>query len=216
MASIVDAYPVLGLRITAGDLELRGIDDADIAALAELASRGVHPPELMPFSHPWTDTPADQLPLSFAQYHWAIRASFSPDEWSLDLVVRWQGDVVGTQGFRTHHYLLTRTGETGSWLGREHQGHGIGTRMRQAMCAFLFDHLEAQELMSAAFVDNPASLAVSRKVGYRPNGMRRMERRPGEWQLNQALVLTPGDLVRGPEIAVEGLAPVRRLIGLED
>jgi len=64
-------------------------------------------------------------------------------------------------------------------------------------------------------VDNGASLAVSRKVGYRPNGVRRMVRRPGEWQLNQVLVLTPETLVRGPAITVEGLAPVRRLIGLD-
>ena len=95
------------------------------------------------------------------------------------------------QGFTTSDYLVTRTGETGSWLGREHQGRGIGTRMRQAMCAFLFDCLDAQVITSGAFLDNPASLAVSRKVGYRPNGQRRMVRRPGEWQVNQVLVLTP-------------------------
>ena len=215
MASIVDAFPVLGLRISAGDLVLHGIDDDTIAELIELARRGVHPPDLMPFSHPWTDTPPEQFATSFAQYHWGVRSAFSPDDWSLDLAVRWQGQIVGTQGFRTHHFLLTRTGETGSWLGRAHQGTGVGTRMRQAMCAFLFDCLEAQEVTSAAFVDNPASLAVSRKVGYVPNGMRRLERRPGEWQYSQALLLTPEALVRGPDINVEGLAPVRRLIGLE-
>lgn len=213
--TIVDVYPVLGLRITAGPLELRGISDEDVAALADIARRGVHPPEQMPFSTPWTDAPAAELPLRFARYHWGNRVSFSPDHWSLDLVVVWEGVVAGTQGFNTSDYLVTRTGETGSWLGREHQGRGIGTRMRQAMCAFLFDCLEAQEITSGAFVDNPASLAVSRKVGYRANGQRRMVRRPGEWQVNQALVLTPETFVRGPEITVEGLAPVRRLIGLE-
>ena len=213
--TIVDVYPVLGLRITAGPLEMRGISDEDVAALADLARRGVHPPEQMPFSTPWTDAPAAELPLRFARYHWGNRVSFSPDRWSLDLVVVWEGVVAGTQGFTTSDYLVTRTGETGSWLGREHQGRGIGTRMRQAMCAFLFDCLEAREITSGAFVDNPASLAVSRKVGYRANGQRRMVRRPGEWQVNQGLVLTPETFVRGPEIAVEGLAPVRRLIGLE-
>ena len=215
MPSIVDAFPVLGLRITAGDLVLHGIDDDTIAELADLAGRGVHPPERMPFSHPWTDTPPERFALSFAQYHWGVRTEFAPTRWRLDLAVRWQGELVGAQGFATHHYLLTRSGETGSWLGRGHQGRGIGTRMRQAMCAFLFDCLEAQEVTSAAFVDNPASLAVSRKVGYVPNGMRRLERRPGQWQYSQALLLTPEALVRGPEVRVEGLAPVRRLIGLE-
>jgi RimJ/RimL family protein N-acetyltransferase len=215
VTTIADIFPVLGLRITAGPLELRGISDDDIGTLADLAGKGVHPPEFMPFSTPWTDTPPLELPLRFAQYHWGTRASFSPEHWSLNLAVAWEGVVVGTQGFNTQDYLVTRTGETGSWLGREHQGRGIGTRMRQAMCAFLFDCLEAQEITSGAFVDNPASLAVSRKVGYQPNGQRRMVRRPGEWKVNQGLVLTPATFVRGPEITVEGLDPVRKLIGLE-
>jgi RimJ/RimL family protein N-acetyltransferase len=215
VTTIADIYPVLGLRIAAGPVELRGISDDDIGTLADLARRGVHPPDLMPFSTPWTDSPPPELPLRFAKYHWGTRAAFSPEQWSLNLAVAWEGEVVGTQGFTTTDYLVTRTGETGSWLGREHQGRGIGTRMRQAMCAFLFDCLEAQEITSGAFVDNPASLAVSRKVGYRPNGQRRMVRRPGEWQVNQGLVLTPATFVRGPEITVEGLGPVRRLIGLE-
>jgi RimJ/RimL family protein N-acetyltransferase len=215
VTTIADIYPVLGLRITAGPLELRGISDEDIVALANLAGRGIHPPDRMPFSTPWTDTPAPELPLRFAQYHWSTRASFARESWSLQLVAAWDGEVVGTQGFFTHDYLVTRSGETGSWLGQEHQGHGIGTAMRRAMCAFLFDCLDAQEITSGAFADNPASLAVSMKVGYQPNGLRRMVRRPDEWQVNQALILTPETFVRGPAITVEGLAPMRRLIGLE-
>ncbi len=216
VTTIADIFPVLGLRIAAGPLELRGISDDDIVALADLAGRGIHPPDLMPFSTPWTDVPAAELPLRFARFHWDTRVSFTPEHWTLQLLATWEGVVVGTQGFHTHDYLVTRSGETGSWLGREHQGRGIGTRMRQAMCSFLFDCLEAQEITSGAFVDNPASLAVSRKVGYRPNGLRRMVRRPREWQLNQALVLTPETFGRGAAITVEGLDPVRRLIGLED
>lgn len=212
---MAEVFPVLGLRIRAGELELRGISDDDILALLELARRGIHPPEQMPFSTPWTDQPPARLPLAFAQYHWGTRASFRPEAWQLNLAVAWRGAVVGTQGFTTTDYLVTRSGETGSWLGQQHQGRGIGTRMRQAMCAFLFDHLDAQEITSGAFIDNPASLEVSRKVGYRPNGIRRMMRRPGEWQANQALLLTPDTFVRGPEITVEGAGPVRRLIGLD-
>jgi RimJ/RimL family protein N-acetyltransferase len=37
--------------------------------------------------------------------------------------------------------------------------------MRQAICAFICDELEAGEITSGAFTDNPASLGVSRKVG---------------------------------------------------
>jgi hypothetical protein len=88
--------------------------------------------------------------------------------------------------------------------------------MRQAICAFAFDHLDAAELSSGAFADNPASLAVSRKVGYRDNGRQRLQRRPGELAINQGLVLTPGDLVRGEHpLEVEGLEGFRHFVGLD-
>lgn len=110
---------------------------------------------------------------------------------------------------------MTRSLETGSWLGRAHQGQGIGTRMRQAVCAFGFDHLGAVEITSGAFVDNPASLAVSRKVGYRPNGVVRLQRREGEAALNQKLTLCRADLVRGDPLEVEGAQDLRTFLDLE-
>src|SRR5688500_115597 len=77
MPTVADLRPLLGLRITAGPIELRGITDDDLAALAELAGQGVHAPEAMPFFFPWTDVPADELPRNFAQYHWRTRAEFA-------------------------------------------------------------------------------------------------------------------------------------------
>lgn len=216
MDSIRDIFPALGLRVTAGSLELRGLDDDDLVALARLAAEGIHEPERMPFLHPWTDAPAEELPLSFLHYHWRIRAEWSRTSWDLNLGVWSDGELVGVQGLRTESFPVTRTGETGSWLGRRHQGRGIGTAMRRAICALCFDHLGFAEVTSGAFVDNPASLAVSRKVGYRDNGRRRLERRPGELAINQSLVLTPEDFRRGPEpVEVEGAGPMRRLIGLD-
>ncbi len=214
MTTIAEVFPVLGLRIRAGSLELRGLTDSDLVLLGELAQRGVHPPERMPFYHPWTDAPAEQIPLGMVQYHWGERAALSPARWSLDLGVWVDGELVGTQGLGTRDFLLTRTGETGSWLGLAHQGRGIGTRMRQAMCAFAFDHLGAVQLTSGAFVDNPASIAVSHKVGYVDNGITIKKRRE-EAAEHLALRLTPETFVRGEPIEVEGLAPVRRLLGLD-
>jgi RimJ/RimL family protein N-acetyltransferase len=214
--SIADVLPALGLRITAGPLELRGITDDDLVALGELAVGGIHDPGLMPFYYPWTDVAPADLRLKFAQYHWNIRASWSPEKWELNLGVWHDGVLLGVQGVSTEHFLVTRTGETGSWLGRDHQGRGVGTAMRQAMCALLFDHLDFQEITSGAFVDNPASLAVSRKVGYRENGVRRLKRREGELARNLRLVLTPEDFVRGEHpLEVEGLKEFRRSIGLD-
>ena len=213
---IGDVFPVLDLHVTAGDLELRGIGDDDIVTLGALAAQGIHSPDRMPFSFPWTDVPAADLPLNFAQYHWRTRADFSPASWVLNLGVWFEGELVGVQGVTTSNFVVRRTGETGSWLGAAHQGRGLGTVMRQVMCVLLFDHLGFSQITSGAFADNPASLAVSRKVGYRVNGTERYERR-GELAEMTMLVLRPDDLVR-PEAVVEvaGAQRVRRLIGVED
>jgi RimJ/RimL family protein N-acetyltransferase len=128
--------------------------------------------------------------------------------------VLWEGAVAGVQSFATRDFLITRSGETGSWLGRRFQGRGIGTTMRQVVCAFAFDHLGAEEVVSGAFTDNPASWGVSRKVGYVPTGTRRMERL-GECATVQDFSLTPEALVRYEHpLTVAGLPELRRSVGL--
>ena len=214
--NIAEVFPALGLRLTAGPLELRGMTDDDLVTLGELAAGGIHEPDRMPFYHPWTLVDPSELPLKFAQYHWHGRASWSREKWELNLGVWRDGVPLGVQSVGTEDFLVTRTGETGSWLGLAYQGKGIGTAMRQMICAFLFDHLDFEEITSGAFIDNPASLAVSRKVGYRDNGVRRLKRREGELAMNLRLVLRPEDFVRGEHpLEVEGVTPLRRSIGLD-
>ena len=102
----------------------------------------------------------------------------------------------------------------GRGVGGRFQGRGIGTAMRQVLCAFAFDHLDAEYMLSGAFTDNPASLAVSRKVGYTENGWQRMARL-GKPATQQRLALTAGSLVRYEhELTIEGLPEFRRSIGL--
>ncbi len=214
---LAEIWPLFGLRLVAGPLDLRPIRDDDIATLVSVAERGIHDPAVMPFIYPWSDAPVAELGRNMAIHYWRNRAEFTPQHWGLELVVRWNDRIVGCQGFEAANYLVTRTGETGSWLGREFQGQGIGTLMRQTLCAFVFDHLDAEEITSAAFLDNPASLAVSRKVGYVANGQSREKRRDGELAFSQKLSLAPDALFRhGYDILVEGVEPVRRLIGLDE
>ncbi|MBA2560190.1 MAG: GNAT family N-acetyltransferase [Propionibacteriales bacterium] len=216
MATIEQVWPVFRLRIRSGPLELAPVRDDDIPALVELAERGIHHPTAMPFAVPWTEAADGELGGSMAMHFWRSRATFSRDAWELELVVRREGQIVGLQSFAAERYLVTRTGGTGSWLGLEHQGQGTGTLMRQTICAFLFDHLDAEEVTSAAFTDNPASMAVSRKIGYSLNGQDRRERRDGELAICRRLVLQPQDFVRsGFELQVDGLAGTRALIGLQ-
>lgn len=204
------------LRLRCGPLELRAITDLDIPALVDLARDGIHGPSQMPFLAPWTDAPPDQLPANTAAYYWNARASFSPDRWMLDLAVRVDGELVGVQGVGAKDYLVVRSAETGSWLGQRYQRRGIGTLMRRVICVLMFDHLGAEEVTSGAFTDNPASLGVSRKVGYVDNGTQRLQRRPGELAFNRRLVLTPDRFVRPEEpVEVEGIAELRRAIGLD-
>lgn len=208
-----DLWPPAGLVVRSGDLVLTPVIDDDLPGLAELTLAGIHEPGAMPFSVPWTLAPADQLPRQLAAYHWGVRAAFRPDDFHLELAVRRQGELVGTQGFGAKDYLVTRTAETGSWLGRRHQGQGIGTRMRRAVCTLLVDHLDAAELTSGAWLDNAPSLAVSRKVGYREGDVTRMVRL-GVVALHRRLVLRPDDLVRGEPVQVTGAEPLRAFLGL--
>ena len=62
-----------------------------------------------------------------------------------------EGRLVGVQGVSTRDFPVTRTGETGSWLGQQFHGRGIGTLMRQAICVLCLDHLGFEEVTSAAF-----------------------------------------------------------------
>ncbi len=194
---------------------MRGLTDDVLVELCDLAEQGIHDPDAMPFLFPWSAAPRGELARNTAAYHWRVRAGFSPQSWDLQLAAFYEGELVGAQGVSTANFLITRTGETGSWLGRAFHGRGIGTAIRRAICTLAFDHLGFEEVTSGAFLDNPASLAVSRKVGYRPNGVTRMKRREGELALNQSLVLSPGDFIRGADrVTVTGAESVRRFIGL--
>jgi RimJ/RimL family protein N-acetyltransferase len=215
MTTAATALPLLGLRITAGPVELRGVTDDLVGPLAELAIRGVHDPDYMPFFVPWSTAPAAEMPRNMAQFHWGQRAGFSVQKWAMDLAVFYDGELVGSQGFGTRDYLITRVGETGSWLGREFHGRGIGTAMRKVICAFIFDHLGADYITSSAYSDNPASLGVSRKCGYRENGVSILNRM-GKPATLQLVILEPGNLVRYEHsLTVEGVPEFRRSIGLD-
>lgn len=215
MTTAATALPLLALRITAGPVELRGITDDLLGPLADLAT-DIHDPDYMPFDFPWSLVPAPSMPRNVAQYHWGKRSSFSPATWSADLAVFFDGELAGAQGFSTRDYLVTRTGETGSWLGRRFQGRGIGTAMRQVMCAFIFDHLDARYITSTAFDDNPASLAVSRKTGYTGNGTEQRNRL-GQPATLCRILLEPAGLIRYEHpLTVSGLPEFRQSIGLDE
>ncbi|MFC8683013.1 GNAT family N-acetyltransferase [Microbacterium ureisolvens] len=163
-------WPASAVRVRAGDLELRWIDDDLLVELAELAGRGIHDAEAMPFEHPWSRGTADEVARSVLTYQWSHRGRISPAAFTLELAVIRAGVPVGVQGLTAEDWPVLRRVTTGSWLGREHQGRGTGTRMRILALHLAFEGLGAREATSGAFVDNGPSNAVSRRLGYEPDG----------------------------------------------
>jgi len=177
--SLDDLWPVSALRAVSADalgdgrsLELRYLDDELVVDLARLASRGVHSPDTMPFDVPWTRGTPVEVARSVLAYQWGARSRLSPESWALELGVLVDGMPVGIQALQTDQFLVTRTVETGSWLGLEHQGAGIGTAMRHLALHLAFDGFGARAATTSAWEDNPASNAVTRKVGYERDGAR--------------------------------------------
>ena len=163
-------FPVFDLRITTPRLELRPVREADALALIDLADRGIHDPGDMPFLVPWTEEAApDRWWHSFQHYagHWA---GLRPESWTLSFAVLADGDLVGNQVAESEDFPTSRTAETGSWIGRGYQGRGYGYEARIAILTLLMDGLGALVASTGAWHDNAASLRVTQKVGYEPNG----------------------------------------------
>jgi RimJ/RimL family protein N-acetyltransferase len=208
-------WPLYDLRITSrdatlGELALRVPEEAELPAFVELASRGVHPPEEMPFSIPWTDAPSPERERSSYQFYMSTRANWSVDAWELTLGLWVDGAPAGFQDLRAKAFPRFRTVATGSWLGQAFQGRGVGRLMRQMVLALAFDHLGAEIAETEAFLDNPASNKVSLAVGYQPNGFGRLPKRDGVGDTQRfRMTLEDWRARPRPEVAVEGLEACR-------
>ncbi|MGI5261458.1 GNAT family N-acetyltransferase [Streptomyces angustmyceticus] len=171
--TLLTHWPLAGLRLTTPRLELRWPTPDDLAALASLAADGVHDPSVQPFTVAWTDAAPELRARSVLQFHWRCWGEWQPENWELNLAVVRDGTVVGTQGISARDFSVRREVGTGSWLGRSHHRQGLGTEMRAAVLHLAFAGLGAKDAVSGAYEDNAASLEVSRKLGYREDGVER-------------------------------------------
>jgi RimJ/RimL family protein N-acetyltransferase len=218
-AALSTVMPTFGLRVHWDDLELRLPDDVELLELASLAADGVHNPEVAPFSWPWTRGADEEVKQNVLAHQWKNRGRTAADDWALSLAVFRNGEVVGEQQISAKNFQVTRSGLTGSWLGLRHHGHGIGTRMRLMALHLAFEGLDAAEMVSEAYDDNPASNAVSRRLGYTANGLR-ITAREGRSVIENSYRMTreqwdarPDDL--RSEIVLEGVPAVRQLFGID-
>ncbi|MEZ3160730.1 GNAT family protein [Microbacterium sp. BWT-B31] len=173
---LIELWPAAGVRIRAGGVEMRWIDDELAVDLALLAGNGVHEEGSMPFNSPWTRGSAREVGRSVLSFQWAARPHVSAKRLVLEFGVLIDGEPVGIQGASADDWSVLREVETGSWLGRAHQGRGIGSRMRALMLHFCFEAMHAEHVVSAAFTDNAASNAVSLRTGYELDGVQRVVR----------------------------------------
>ena len=208
-------WPLFDLEVRTPVLTLRYADDALCAELATLAAKGIHDPSWMPFAIPWTDIEPPELERQAYRFWWGCRADTSPAKWNLILAALVGDKVVGTTGLSSSEFAVTRSFESGSWLGREHQGHGLGKEMRYATLQLGFDGFGAEEATTGAFTDNPASLGVTRSLGYQPNGQLRHERR-GEVaeSLRFRMSREHWATIRRDDISLHGVEAARDLLGL--
>ncbi|OBI81544.1 acetyl-/succinyl-CoA transferase [Mycobacterium asiaticum] len=208
-------WPLFDLRITTPRLELRLPTEELIDQLIDTILDGVHPPEQMPFSIPWTRVPREYLPFNTLAYLWRELAGFSRDHWSLPLAVVVDGRAVGVQGLMAKQFPVTRQVDSGSWLGMRHQRNGYGTEMRAAALHFAFTELGAQVATSQSFTDNPASIAVSRRLGYQDDGVDRMAREGAVAEMRRfRLTREDWERHRAIEVHVDGFERCRPLFGL--
>jgi RimJ/RimL family protein N-acetyltransferase len=211
------SWPFFDLRVRTPRIELRYPDDELLFELAAVAARGVHDPARMPFNEPWTRNEPDVVQVRALQHWWGQRANLTAEDWNITFAVIENGQSIGCQAIFSKDFVVRRSFETGSWLGLEFQGRGVGTEMRAAVLHFGFDGLGAEIAETGAFLDNPESQAVTRNLGYEPNGTF-VRVREGEAAEMRLFRLTRSRWLnsRRDDIHIDGHEPCLAALGLSD
>lgn len=209
-------WPLFDLRVTTPHLEIRLPTDDDLYRLLAVTDAGIHDPESMPFSIPWTDVDPPRRHRESLQWWWSQRANWRPNGWSFTGAVFVHGKPVGVQDLSGTDFAARRVVSTGSWLGRAHQGRGLGKEMRSAILHLAFEGLGAMEAHTRAFADNAPSLAVTRAMGYAENGHEVVLRR-GQPARSMCFCLdrTGWTARRRQDIVISGLNACRDMFGLD-
>ncbi len=208
-------WPLFDLEVRTPRITLRYLDDDLEAQLIDLASRGVHSPDYMPFSVPWTDLGPPEFGRQALAFYWRNRAA-TPESWNILFAVIVDGEVVGSTNLGADGFQIKRWFETGSWLGLPYHGRGLGKELRVATLHLGFLAFDASVAGTGAYTDNAPSLGVTRSLGYEHNGIEHHVRR-GElavierYRMSRAHFLTN---VRRDDIEIAGDGAARELLGI--
>ena len=166
------SYPILDVRVSTPTLELRGATDDLLDQLADVVRAGKTHADPAPYDDPISlyEPDPDLRVAKWLRAIWHGRGKVEPDSWRLYFVVVVDGQPVGMQDLIGVSFSTFRTVTSFSWLATDHRRRGLGHEMRAAILHLAFDGLGAKEASSDAFVDNHGSNAISRDLGYEPNG----------------------------------------------
>ena len=211
------SYPPLGVRVSTPTLELRGATDELLDELAEVVRSGRTHAEPPPYDDPMSfyEKDPDVRVAKWLRGIWRGRGHVEPEGWRLYFVVMVDGRPVGEQTVSGVDFATLGTVTTFSWLSADLRGRGLGREMREAILHLAFDGLGAQEAASDAFVDNEGSNAVSRGLGYAPNGSEWATRQGRPALLNRwRLTRDVWEQHRRDDIELHGVEPCRALLPL--
>ncbi|MGY4770367.1 GNAT family N-acetyltransferase (plasmid) [Kribbella sp. CWNU-51] len=166
------SYPLLDVRVSTPTLELRGATDNLLDELADAVRDGKMHADPAPYDDPisFYEPDPDVRVAKWLRAIWRGRGKVEPDAWRLYFVVVVDGRAVGMQDLIGVNFSTLGTVTSFSWLVDDQRGRGLGHEMRAAILHLAFDGLGAKEASSDAFVDNHGSNAISRALGYEPNG----------------------------------------------
>jgi RimJ/RimL family protein N-acetyltransferase len=207
--------PLLDLTLATPRVVLRYPDDDELAVLAEIAAAGIHLPGERPYLTPWTEGTPQQTADHVVRQHHSRREEWAPDAWALELGVFVGRQAVGMVALRGRAFRTARQVQTESWLGLNFQRQGLGTEARAALLHLAFAELGASTALTEVFLDNAGSQGVSRRLGYRHDGVSR-DLRDGEMVLSDRLRLERHEWLARErlQVDVEGVQQCLPLFGL--
>ncbi|MEU0314855.1 GNAT family N-acetyltransferase [Nocardioides sp. NPDC006273] len=213
--TLTEVWPLFGLVIRTPRLELRLPNDDELARLAQVAADGVHEPTDRPFLTPWAERPPLERARHVLRGAWASRGEWAPEDWSLGLTVFSDGEPLGVVWVSATEFADRCEVSTTSWLGLPHHRRGFGTEARLGALTLAFDHLGAAYATSEAFPDNAASVGVSTRLGYQPDGISR-DVRDGEVLVSHRLRLDRERWERNDRTGIEvsDLEPCLTMFGV--
>ena len=213
----IPAWPLFGLVVSTPRLSLRYASDDDLQELARFRRGRVIGDGAEPFDGESTfymSSPTAEWRALTGE--WGARARTSPEWWHLSFAVVVSGEIVGQQNITGADFGRLRSVNSFSFLAKTHQGQGLGREMRSAVLHLAFAGLGALRAESDAFADNHASQAVSRALGYQPNGTMIGPRPSGPaTMVRQLLTRQSWERIRRSDIEIEGLEPCLALLGLD-